>query len=279
MDLFELWSYDINGLGDYAEHTYIRCPDKNTYFNCWGDHQSTTQGPGTRRFSCQGIYDVANCYRNDILNIKDTAGIGIYGINGVCHQTANLFLYSTGRAITIGDGVRGYALSSLAYGIYGDLNPFNNPAQPIFLSNWIKTVYDPCYQKIVPRGNAGETLFLDLQKLHKSLVKGFQIGRNELIHNESAILIKQIVPDIDTNQFKNIHLDFLEKKTEVIRKGFEGEKLAIQINQFAEQIQKSLADKIGGKTYEKLTGLKVGETLNIVDPAIAAKAAQQRQNL
>jgi hypothetical protein len=276
MDLFELWSYDINGLGDYAEHTYIKCPEKNAYFNCWGDHQSTTQGPGTYRFSCQGLYNVADCYRKDILSIKDTAGIGVYGINGVCHQTANLFLYSTGRAITIADGVKGYALSSLAYGIYGDLNPFNDPAQPLFLSIWKMTVYNPCYRKFVYDGhNDGETLFQDLQKLHKSIVKDFQIGRNELIHNEAAVLIKQIMPDIDTNQFKDIHLDFLKEKTDIIKSGLKGERLANQINEIAVQFQKSLAEKIGSEAYEKLTGLKVGETLNIVDPAIAAKAAQQ----
>jgi len=275
MDTFQLWSYDVSGgLRYYAEHTYIKCPDKGTYFDCWGNHQSPTEGAGIHRFSCEGIYDVADCYRKSILGINDTAGIGVYGVNGVCHQTANLFLYSSGRAITIADGVKGYWLSSLAYGIYGDLNPFDDPAQPLFLSVWTMTVYNPCYRKFVDSGsNAGETLFQDLQQLHKSIVKDFRIASHELIHNEAAILVKQVMPDIDTNQFKGIHLNFLKEKTEIIKSGLKGKELANRVNEIAVQFQKSLAERIGDKAYEKLMSLKAGETIDLIDPDIASRCA------
>lgn len=135
METFELWSYDVNieGMDDFAEHTYIKCHDNGRYFDCWGGHESYTQGSGVLRFSCNGLYDVADCYRRPILNINDTAGIGIYGINGVCHQTANLFLCSSDRVITIADGVKGYWLSSLAYGIHGDVSPLSEPLKQVFL--------------------------------------------------------------------------------------------------------------------------------------------------
>jgi len=280
MDTFELWSYDVSGaLGKYAEHTYIKCPDKGTYFDCWGNHQSPTEGAGIRRFSCEGIYEVADCYRKDIFGIKDTAGIGVYGVNGVCHQTANLFLYSSGRAITIADGVKGYWLSSLAYGTYGDLGPFDEPLKPVFVEDWKLTVYNPCYQRYTGAKGMGNELFQIIAKLHKTVVREeINISHAELVHQEASVLAKQVLPDLKTDLFKDMHITFLEKKLDLIRAGFKGEELSNKINETAAQFQISLAQTIGTVAYEKLTGLKAGQTLNIIDPATTAKVAQEQKN-
>jgi len=277
METFELWSYDVSGdLGQYAEHTYVKCPDNNEYFDCWGNHESPTQGSGVHRFSCEGIYEVANCYRHNIFTVRDTAGIGIYGINGVCHQTANLFLYSSNRAISIEDGVKGYWLSSLAYGTYGDVNPFDSPAQPLFIEVWKQMVYNPCYQEYRGGKGLGGELFKLIAELHRTFVKGeMAISHNELIHHEASILAKQVLPDINTDGFKDIHMDFLNDKTSSIKEGLKGDQLAKKINEIAVQFQKDLMKRIGDEAYKKLTGLEAGETINIVDSVIAAKAAQQ----
>ncbi len=277
MDTFELWSYDVSGdLGQYAEHTYIKCPDKGTYFDCWGNHQSPTEGAGVHRFSCEGIYEVADCYRKNIGEIKDTAGIGVYGVNGVCHQTANLFLYSTGRAITIADGVKGYWLSSLAYGTYGDLNPFDTPIKPLFVEAWKLTVYNPCYQTYADGKGKGNELFQSLAKLHKTIVQDrIKISHPELIHHEASILAKQVLPELNTDLFEDIHIDFLREKRAIITTRLKGVDLGNKINEGAAQFQISLAQRIGAEAYKKLTGLNAGETLRIIDPAIAAKAAKQ----
>jgi hypothetical protein len=274
MDTFELWSYDVSGdLGQYAEHTYIKCPDKGTYFDCWGNHQSLTEGAGIRRFSCQGIYEVADCCRRNIFDVKDTAGIGVYGVNGVCHQTANLFLYSSGRAISIDDGVKGYWLSSLVYGTYGDLNPCDLPLKSLFVEAWKLNVYNPCYEKYKGNEVVGNELFQIIAQLHKTILEGaIKISHAELIHQEAAIVAKQALPDLDTALFKDIHIDFLRDKLAVITSALKGDDLCNKINEVALQFQISLAKRIGAEAYEKLTGLKAGETLNIIDPAIAAKA-------
>ncbi len=274
METFELWSYDVKGdLGEYAQHTYIRCPDKNTYFNCWGDHQSSTETPGTLRFSCAAIYDVADCYRRNIFNIKDTAGIGVYAVNGVCHQTANLFLYSSGRTITIDDGVKGYGLSSLAYGTYGDFNPLDTPLQQAFLDLWKTTVYNKCYAKYLEENrDSGNVLFQDIKQLYKSAVKELKIPSHELIHEEAALLIRHSLLNIDPQNIKNIHLDFLKEKHSIINARLKGAELANKINEAAIQFQNSLSERIGADAFSKLTGLRPGETIKLVDPKIAAVA-------
>jgi hypothetical protein len=272
METFELWSYDVQGdLGEYAEHTYIHCPDKDAYFNCWGNHASPTQGPGIHRFSCQGIYDVANRYRRNILSAHDTAGLGLYGVNGVCHQTANLFLFSSGRAITVQDGVKGYAITCLAYGPYGDYGPLDEPSKSLFLAMWKATVYDPCYDDYVQEQEPGGTLFHWFSRLHNEIVsQELKFDPLELLHREAAILVEQAVPGLEAGVFKDLHLDFLREKNQALATGIKGTQMVQTINDLAAQFQHALGDRIGDEAYEKLTGLKAGNTVNIIDPSIAA---------
>ncbi len=45
---------------------------------------------------------------------------------------------------------------------------------------------------------------------------------------------------------------------------------AKELNQLSVDFQKVIASRIGKENYEKLTGLKFGETINIIDPKILA---------
>jgi len=272
METFELWSYDVEGLEQFAEHTYLKCPERNAYFDCWGGHESEDQGSGVLRFSCKGRYDVASCYRRPAFGRPDTAGIGVYGINGVCHQTANLFLCSTGRVITLKDGVKGYGASVLAYGVHGDVAPFGGPLQPVFYEVWKMTVYNPCYQEaMTPAPDAGHLLLREIRDTRRSLLKlGGKMNHRELIHREASLVARQALPDLDAGSFKDIHMDFLKEKTAIIRKGIKGEPLANKLNEIAAGFQRSLAERIGPASFERLTGLKPGETVMLVDPRLAA---------
>src|SRR5437660_5941898 len=82
----------------YADHTFVAAGNPPTsggpppeYFACWGQHYDQAQVG-----ICSGNvnYNRANCYRDPAFGAPDTAGIGIYAINGVCHQSANCFLLS-----------------------------------------------------------------------------------------------------------------------------------------------------------------------------------------
>jgi hypothetical protein len=280
METFELWSYDAHGLGNLAEHTYIKCPERNSYFDCWGNHNSPTQGPGILRFSCMALYNVADCYRKPAFKQNDTAGIGVYGINGVCHQTANLFFASSDRVITAQDGVKGYGLSILTYGVHGDvgpLGPLSTPLQATFYDVWKKTIYDPCYQKAFdPGGGASHTLMQKIRDFRQSILKfGSVLDHNEMIHREAALVAKHVLPDLDTDAFKDMHLDFLENKCSAIEKGIKGKDLADKINELLAQFQKNLAGVLGAEAYEQFTGLKADETISLVDPDIASNATSQ----
>ena len=99
---------------DWADHTWVSSPQNGQYFECWGGHS----GPSPRKIVVgNGSYNWANCYRCPIWPFRDTAGTGIYAIDGVCHQSANCFLYTAN--VTLNFNVRGYWFSLFSYGTFG----------------------------------------------------------------------------------------------------------------------------------------------------------------
>ncbi len=108
MDTLEGWCQDIDELAELADHTYVYCPERNVYWGCWGGHSAPEA-----RLVCrgQGNFAEANC----ISQPHSQAGV-LYGINGVCHQTANRILYPAGLIVS---KAKCYWLSALLYGTYG----------------------------------------------------------------------------------------------------------------------------------------------------------------
>ena len=79
------YAVKISWLG--ADHTYVRSSVGNKW-GCWGRDSG-----GKAICSGSGSASVANC----ISQPWSTAGL-VYGVTGVCHQTANRILYPA-RAI------------------------------------------------------------------------------------------------------------------------------------------------------------------------------------
>lgn len=255
----EGWATKIN---DLADHTYVDCPSKTDkkerYFNCWGSHH----GPDKRKIcSGKGVWKIANCYRKPAFGKKDTAGIGVYAVNGVCHQSANCFLYSTNPTVTLNLHVRGYIASVAAYGAYGTL----------FIWNWLPFIYNPCHSKY----SAADALATKLHNMYANVVKQSEPANiNQVLVNEMAIITQHHVPDINTNAFADIHHDFLREKNGRINAGERGEQLAQSVNDLSKEFQKKLSESMSDEHYTQLTGMKPGETINIVDPQIAAETAK-----
>lgn len=255
----EGWATKIN---DLADHTYVDCPSKTDkkerYFNCWGGHH----GPDKRKIcSGKGVWKIANCYRKPMFGKKDTAGIGIYGINGVCHQSANCFLYSTNPTATLNLHVRGYIASVAAYGPYGTN----------FLLGWLPFTYNPCLHKY---SSEMDSLPFKLHSMYSDVVQSPQIAtKNEVLVNELSIITKHHTPDLETSSFSGMHHDFLAEKDGLINSGEKGEKLADRINDLSKIFQKKLSESMTPEQYKQLTGMEAGETINIVDPKIAAETA------
>jgi hypothetical protein len=100
-----LRGHAIATLFGLADHTYVTCLGGYAW-PCWG------RSTGGRVISSgTGSSAQANC----ISLPASTSGI-IYGVTGVCHQTANRILWPAGITVR---KAKGYWASFLAYGTYG----------------------------------------------------------------------------------------------------------------------------------------------------------------
>jgi len=107
--------------------------------------------------------------------------------------------------------------------------------------------------------------------MHKKFLEtGESIDPNEVIIREAALTAEHHVPTITSNKFEELHRDFLKEKDRVIASGITGEALANKINDLSIELQKRLADILSAEEYEQLMGMKAGDTINIVNPSIAA---------
>lgn len=100
-----LKGWKVPTLWGLADHTYATS-DQGDAWGCWGRSSG-----GTAISQGQGNVNEARC----IAWPNSTAGL-IYGVTGVCHQTANRILYPA--SITV-SAAKGYWLSSSVYGAYG----------------------------------------------------------------------------------------------------------------------------------------------------------------
>ncbi|WP_162560706.1 hypothetical protein [Methylobacterium durans] len=91
-----------------VDHTYVTS-DCGYVWRCFGRNRGGAQ-------VCADIGDshIANC----LATPSETAGI-IYGVTGVCHQAANRILFPANCAKI--SGARGYNVSLVVYGPYGNL--------------------------------------------------------------------------------------------------------------------------------------------------------------
>ena len=264
-----------------ADHTFVYCPDNGQYFDCFGGHDN----PDDRREICSGYgsYNVANCYRLPMGSLPDTAGIVPYAVDGVCHQAANRFLFSAGT--TLNYNVRGYWFSNFTYGTYGVSYPI-----------WLATIYPPCtVKKAIPvaraapasmpveAGAGASDLFKKIQEVYSSaprMMRGMEsrdpaeIAR-EITVKDMVAHASFLVPELDPGKITGIHREFLKERDAVLGDGLKGAALSDKVNSMMKDVQKALADSLDSETYRKLSGgIEPGETVDVVDREIAAKAGE-----
>lgn len=96
------WSLDsFHGI----DHTYVTSSEGHVW-NCWGRSTGGQQ-------ICSGVADAGQA---DCLSQKNSHAGLLYGITGVCHQTANRILYPARCIVSAADN---YWLTALLYGTYG----------------------------------------------------------------------------------------------------------------------------------------------------------------
>lgn len=261
-------SFQLNGV--WLDHTYVgQGPGVGTtppryYFACWAPNFIATQYPSAPVVSGSINYNCANCYRAKVFTFPDTAAIGVYGINGVCHQSTNCFLYSAGPGrVTLNFRVLGYWASLTAYGMYGTNYPL-----------WLSAAYNVC--SFFNPGIAAEipavpepTLAVKLRDLYATF-QAEQPVLNDMIIRESATVVQDAVPGFDPSVYRDLHVEFLEKKDAIIATGDTGQALADELNNASKQFQLAVAGRVGPDMYKRLNGVDAGHAVYLCDPRLAS---------
>ena len=261
---------------DWADHTWVNSPQNGQYFECWGGHS----GPSPRKIVVgNGSYNWANCYRCPIWPFRDTAGTGIYAIDGVCHQSANCFLYTAN--VTLNFNVRGYWFSLFSYGTFGRS-----------YLRWLATPYGWCTWW-TPRAVAGraaedspedegepdlERGTLDpaiavVQRVYGEAATSRKPKHpHELLADEVAGITEIHVPEVDYAEIRDIQMDYLRKKDDLIARGHKEDQLAKRLDDLARKTQREIAKKIGRERYERLMGMPSTEVVGLVEPGLVDMA-------
>lgn len=283
-DSLEGWAYPLEQtvFGSYiADHAFVKAPNNGpAYFDCWGGHSGDGQyqvegGAG------DGNYAVEDCCRGiDVLGRKDTAYIEAYGIDGVCHQAANRFLYSAcpwwGPAVVVTDpfhGVRGGIASVLAFGTYG--NTF-----AAFLS-----IYGTCKlthtglslerpPKAIPKSSTTgyrEELGVLLTDYADRTLRGDTPNPFDHIRSEFEIIVKHALgTEFVTDKIAELHGALLREKETIAASNAKGEDFANKINDAINSCLGQIATHLGADQYRRLFDLDPDVPLILVRPEIAA---------
>lgn len=269
-DKYEGWGYNIKiaEIPGIADHTWVNCPGHGK-FACWGG----TSGTNNRKFvtGSGSNYKVSNCYRKSWKDHPDTAGI-LYAVNGLCHQTANLFMYPSRTVLNL--KVRGYWFSVATYGVHGALVPGGGQL-PFFLG-WLAAVYNPCYQKhklaeADAEAEDADPIYARLEAMYARHGAADSANIRTVLAEELAIVTELQGPDIKYSTYEDLHQELMAAREGSLSKGARGRELAELVNAGVYRFQDGLSSRLDAQAYTGLTGLAPGEHLAIVDPEIAER--------
>jgi hypothetical protein len=267
------WRQTFQAAGMWLDHTYVgQGPGTATtpppdYFACWAPHFDVTQYPAAPVVSGSINYNCANCYRRSLFGFPDTAGIGIYGVNGVCHQSTNCFLYSAGPwMVTLNPRVvLGYWASLTAYGIYGT-GYLLWLAGTYGVCSW----FNPAVVAAMPEAAPEPAVTGKLRDLYASFqVQPEPPDLHEMIIRESATVVQDAVPGLDPSAYKDLHAEFLSQKDAAIATGETGRVLADKLNGISKEFQLAVSGRVGTELYTQLTGMERDQTTYLCDPRLA----------
>jgi hypothetical protein len=271
------YAVKISWLG--ADHTYVKSSDGYVW-PCWGRSSG-----GRNICSGSGSSSQANC----ISQPSSHAGI-IYGITGVCHQTANRILWPSRKLVS---AARGYWASSLAYGTYGsDIVAW---LARIAACSLVKTdraakaaVMAPAKEREAAPQSAGEKSYMErLQALYekeaaapRTLMPGGKGGAPvELLGAELDLMLdyrlgKRVTDDAGA-ELKGLQQKLLAQMDSLGKGLYSNDITAAQYadrvnEQFAETLKRAVR-VLGPEGYSSLFGVAVDERMLLIDPKIMVK--------
>lgn len=302
---FEAWCTPTVDLPGVADHTFVYCPSappgRNKYFYCWGGGDiNAPLSARVMRASRYNAYQVAHCYRTPMEYAgalrPDTAALGAYLINGVCHQSANLFMYAASydwmKLTWVDEKLRpmGLLVSYGTWGPHGAVAPFA-PSWPHWVV-WLSTTYNPCAGlqglDAAEEEARKQAVLARLAVKVDSTTMPTEEDNRRLIIAEFAVIVEESQPTImgamglpataepvNPDRFSDLHMDFLREKDELIAADYKpgqpgaSEALAERIDNLVIDFQKQLESTLGPQGYTQATGLAPGQYVKVVDPRIA----------
>jgi hypothetical protein len=262
---FQAWYAPTESV-EQLDHTWIDSVNPADIFSCTGtsslshikDDAKYMQG---EYLADDQAHDIAKFCRGE----NDTNHIDPYGIDGVCHQMANRFLYPVGRTLYIDERNRpnGYTMSSIAYGKWG--HSFHS---------WLKGTYAEAKDKAADnwifseRQMAPGTLEYELEKVYVNA--DADEPPTDLLIQATGIMLAHYIPGLTTNPIASEQAEFMKTLYELAAKNGiiqndgkspKPERAEIvsfyeKVNRLGQSLQDSLRSKIGANEYKSLNGNK-----------------------
>ncbi len=278
--------YATRLFANLADHTYVKCGAGGKAWGCWG---GKTGGDELRRAT-------ASTRRADaIAEADERAGIQCYLVNGVCHQAANRILFPAGITVR---GARGYDVSEALFGTYGrPRGPFGTCLSPFNQHPQVTGELPECVEPRTTRrqgARKARALSPEERRRERKYINGVLAiyGKNERTARSPKGLRG---PDLAAFQLKLfMHKaeyslgprlgKALSAKLKDIRMSAEWSRMKIEdlfsekemkTREFVEALnketilfQEAAANALKPAQYQRLFGLKPGDTVVLADPRI-----------
>lgn len=241
-----------------ADHTYVTSDDGLTW-PCWGG-----QSGGRKLCSATGSSKQANC----LSQTDSHAGI-IYGVSGVCHQTANRILYPANVTVS---NAKGYWASWLTYGTYGTPNPIAL-AEWLIRVNFCMATNNEKLSKSVSEEDSDE--------LTKQIISLYQSHSNSNVNPDINVLLQEEHSLVMKHKLGDQFNDVISEEVLALRKKFNADKQELDsllearkissesytedVNLLVIKLQQEVGKVLGSNNYNTVFGSSIEEPINIID--------------
>lgn len=216
----EAWATPVGGLQNVADHTFVVCD--NIHFGCWGtSHVKHPDGKLIMTGTGENLLRIVKQYGG----IFDTGNLGTYLINGVCHQSTNLFLFATNKwCMPLGySRPKGLIASYLFYSLFGTN-----------FKNWLINYYVPACLYVKLNDEEGvEMLNMDAQLLSDIILNDlpkeslvYKVYQNHMessddsvdsVVKDMSVLLKHTL-NLDKHPILKTHTEVIQEKNRILAK-------------------------------------------------------------
>lgn len=249
--------------GAVADHTYVGSAE-GFKWRCWRKGKD-----GHLIVEATGDIRQAKCMAEDF---KGHAGI-LYGLTGVCHQSANRILYSSRITVHM---AKGYAASHLLFGTYGihDLTGVSNweykkiKCMPGLLKTEVMVGGEDYFEQVNQLYRFYKVNFHDLNQNHEFVQKGE-------LEALMRVKLKGAMDQYRMEQLHGIREKLLERKQhlsgQLLSKALTPKSFSRQVNEALNDCLVAMASIITDQEYLDLFQVAPGITIKVVDEVIMMK--------